>query len=128
MKNDTTMRTPLKRVRGLGSAKAGVHHWWNQRLSAVAMVPLMLWAIFTVATLPGLTYADALITVQHPVNATLLILFLGAGFWHASLGLQVVIEDYVSNEGTRMVLITAIKGGLILIGALAIFSVLRIAL
>ncbi len=128
MKNDTTMRTPLKRVRGLGSAKAGVHHWWNQRLSAVAMVPLMLWAIFTVATLPGLTYADALMTVQHPVNATLLILFLGAGFWHASLGLQVVIEDYVSNEGTRMVLITAIKGGLILIGALAIFSVLRIAL
>lgn len=128
MKNDTTMRTPLKRVRGLGSAKAGVHHWWNQRLSAVAMVPLMLWAIFTVATLPGLTYADALMTLQQPVNATLLILFLGAGFWHASLGLQVVIEDYVSREGTRMVLITAIKGGLILIGALAIFSVLRIAL
>ena len=128
MKNDTTMRTPLKRVRGLGSAKAGVHHWWNQRLSAVAMIPLMLWAIFTVATLPGLTYADALMTVQHPINATLLILFLAAGFWHASLGLQVVIEDYVSNEGTRMVLITAIKGGLILIGALAVFSVLRIAL
>lgn len=128
MKNDTTMRTPLKRVRGLGSAKAGVHHWWNQRLSAVAMIPLMLWAIFTVATLPSLTYTDALMTVQHPVNATLLILFLAAGFWHASLGLQVVIEDYVSNEGTRMVLITGIKGGLILIGALAIFSVLRIAL
>lgn len=128
MKNDSTMRTPLKRVRGLGSAKSGVHHWWNQRLSAIAMVPLMLWAIYTVATLPGLTYADALGTVQHPVNATLLILFLGTGFWHASLGLQVVIEDYVGNEGKRMVLITMIKGALILVGALAIFSVLRIAL
>lgn len=128
MKKDNAMRTPLKKVRGLGSAKSGVHHWWNQRLSAFAMVPLMSWAVFTLATMPTLTYADALSVVQHPLNATMLVLFLGTGFWHAALGLRVVIEDYIGNEAQRMTLITLINGALILLGALSVFSVLRIAL
>lgn len=128
MKKQTEMRTPLKKVRGLGSAKSGVHHWWNQRLSAMAMVPLMVWAVFTVATMPSLGYADAIAVVQHPLNATLFVLFLGIGFWHAALGLRVVIEDYVGHEGKRMTFIILINGALIVMGVLSIFSVLRIAL
>ena len=128
MSNQNSMRTPLKTVRGLGSAKSGVHHWWTQRVSALAMIPLMIWAVFTVAQLPGLTFEEARSLVSHPLNATLFLLFLITGFWHASLGLQVVIEDYVSGEGRRMMAILGIKMLLVLLGALSVFSVLQIAL
>lgn len=128
MSHQNSMRTPLKTVRGLGSAKSGVHHWWTQRVSAMAMVPLMIWAVYTVAQLPGLSFEEARILVSHPLNATLLLLFLITGFWHAGLGLQVVIEDYVSGEASRMIAILAVKMLLVLLGALSVFSVLQIAL
>lgn len=126
--NKTPMRTALKQARGLGSAKSGVQHWWHQRLSALALVPLTIWAVVMVANLPQFSYAEALAAVSHPLNATLFILFLIIGFWHTSLGLQVVAEDYVAHEGRRFALIILIKGALILLGALAVFSVLQIAL
>jgi len=123
-----SMRTPLGRVRGLGAAKSGLSHWWHQRLTAIAMVPLMGWMIWLVLNLAGASYAEAAALVSHPAHATIMMLFVGVGFWHASLGLQVVLEDYVSHEGRRMMAIIAVKMLAILLASLSMFSILKIAL
>ncbi len=103
------MRTPLKRVHALGSARSGVAHWWRQRLSAVALVPLSLWFVWLVLRLPHLDFASAHLIVATPVNALLLILFTALGFWHGHLGLQVIVEDYVHTRWIELTLLIAIK-------------------
>ena len=123
-----SMQTPLAAVRGLGSAKSGLHHWWNQRMTAVAMVPLVIWMVSLCILMTGASYQDALAIASHPANATVLILFVAVGFWHAILGLQVIIEDYVAAEGLRLVLIVVIRMFAIALAALSILSILRVAL
>jgi len=122
------MQTPLAAVRGLGSAKSGLHHWWNQRMTAVAMVPLVIWIVSLCILMTGASYQDALAIASHPANATVLILFVAVGFWHAILGLQVILEDYVAAEGLRLVLIVVIRMFAIALAALSILSILRVAL
>ena len=128
MNKSRSMQTPLAAVRGLGSAKSGLHHWWNQRMTAVAMVPLVIWMVSLCILMNGASYQDALAIASHPANATVLILFVAVGFWHAILGLQVIQEDYVAAEGLRLVLIVVIRMFAIALAALSILSILRVVL
>ena len=123
-----SMRTPLGKVRGLGAAKSGLSHWWHQRLTAIAMLPLICWMIWLIFSLSGADYQQAVSLISHPVNATIMLLFVGVGFWHAALGLQVVLEDYVGNETVRMIALIMVKMLAILIASLSLFSILKIAL
>ena len=120
-------RTPLKKVKGLGSAKEGTGHFWTQRLTAIALVPLVLWLAFSVASLPDMDYVAIREWLSQPFNAIVMILFLIAGFHHARLGLQVVIEDYVSSHVTRTAAIIAVTFIAAALGVTGVFSVLRIA-
>jgi succinate dehydrogenase / fumarate reductase membrane anchor subunit len=124
----TRMRSPLGRALGLGSAKEGVEHWWLQRVTAVALVPLVLWFVIVVIELAGADRAVFIAWVRHPLPAVLLVLLLVATFHHAALGLQVVIEDYVHGEGIKIGLITALRLGCFALAVLGIFSVLKLAL
>ena len=123
-----SMSTPLARARGLGSAKSGLHHWWHQRVSAVAMVGLVSWMVVLLFSLVDADYQTAMNMLAHPVNATVVVLFVAVGLWHASLGLQVVLEDYVANEGVRLIAILAVKMAASVTAILAILSVLKVAL
>ena len=122
------LRNPLKVARGLGSSQSGVGHWWTQRVTAAALVVLLIWFVITVLSLLHADYATALATVAKPWNAMLLIIFLITMFWHAVLGLQVVIEDYVTTRWKEVLSLVLIKF-LAVLGALAsVLAVLRIAL
>jgi succinate dehydrogenase / fumarate reductase membrane anchor subunit len=120
--------TPLLRARGLGSAKEGVGHWWIQRVTAVALLPLMIWLVLGLALLGSSDYATLVVWVARPVNAILLIATALALFWHSALGLQVIIEDYIGSKGLRVALIIAVNFANILGAIVSIFAVLKIAL
>ncbi len=128
MLKSSSMKTPLAEARGLGTAKSGLSHWWHQRLTAIAMIGLVAWMCVIIVMLIGADYPGAMAILSHPVNAALVMLFIGVGFWHSSLGLQVVLEDYVAHEGVRLALIVAIRMVLVLLGAVSLLSVLKIAL
>ena len=128
MLKSNSMKTPLAEARGLGTAKSGLAHWWHQRLTAIAMIGLVAWMCVIVVMLVGADYSGAMALLSHPVNAALIMLFIGVGFWHSSLGLQVVLEDYVAHEGVRLALIVAIRMVLVLLGAVSLLSMLKIAL
>jgi succinate dehydrogenase / fumarate reductase membrane anchor subunit len=125
---EVRMRSPLGRAIGLGSAKEGVDHWWLQRLTAIALVPLTLWFVVAVIGLAGADLDAFIDWVSEPVSAVLLILLLIATFYHSALGLQVVIEDYVENEAARLTLLIVMKLASVMLAALAIFAVLKLAL
>lgn len=121
-------RTPLKDVRGLGTAKAGTEHFVLQRLTATALVFLTIWFLVFVLGLIGSDYAGASAAVAKPWNAILLVGFLVAMFWHAQLGLQVVLEDYIHNSLLALALQVTVKF-VAVVGAIAgVFAVVRIAL
>ena len=121
-------RTPLKVAKGLGSAKEGTHHFLVQRITAIALVFLACWFLYFVVGLMQADYLTATDSVARPWNATLLIAFLVAMFWHAQLGVQVVIEDYVHSHGLALAAQIAVRFVCIL-GALAsVFAVALIAL
>src|SRR5438876_3747915 len=103
------MRSPLSRAMGLGSAKEGVEHWWAQRVTALALVPLTVWFVIAVIELAGADRALFVEWVRHPLPAVFLVLLLIATFYHGALGLQVVIEDYVESEGLRLGLLIAVR-------------------
>ena len=123
---ETSLRSDLGRVRGLGSAKDGVAHWWAQRVTALALVPLALWFVASVVSLAGADHAAVVDWIGSPLPAVLLVLLIVATFHHAQLGLQVVIEDYVHQEGLKVALILAVKGGAVLLAVVSLFAVLRI--
>ncbi|MFP6726404.1 MAG: succinate dehydrogenase, hydrophobic membrane anchor protein [Alphaproteobacteria bacterium] len=100
--SDRSLRTPLAKARGLGSAKDGTHHFWVQRLTAVALIPLTIWFALSVASLAMAGQAEVVAWMKSPLSATLMLSFIMAGFWHMKLGLQVVIEDYVHTESTKI--------------------------
>ncbi|WP_233843081.1 succinate dehydrogenase, hydrophobic membrane anchor protein [Dyella sp. 2HG41-7] len=122
------LRNPLKRARGLGSAQFGVSHWWTQRVTAVGLVVLGLWFAILVLGLAHSDFATARAAVAKPWNAVLLIAFVICMFWHAVLGLQVVIEDYVHTRWKEIFLLVAIKFLAVLSVLFCALAVLRIAL
>ena len=122
-----TFRTPLSHARGLGSAKSGAHHWWMQRLTAVALVPLTLWFILSIIQLTGADYQTAAGWLSSTTNSVLMLLLIAATFHHMQLGLQVVIEDYVQGEGVKIIGIVLVKLFSVLLAAAAAFAVLKIA-
>ncbi len=119
-----SLRSPLGRVRGLGAAKEGVGHWWAQRLTALALIPLTLWFAASVAAMTGAGHGQVAAWIASPLVAGLLILLIFATFYHSYLGLQVVIEDYVHHEGVKLALLLLVQGGSILLGLTGILSVL----
>jgi succinate dehydrogenase / fumarate reductase membrane anchor subunit len=122
------LRSALGRVRGLGSAKSGVHHWWVQRMTAVALVPLCLWFVFAVFALAGEPLAVVQTWIGRPINTVLLLCLIGAMFHHLQLGMQVVIEDYIHEDGARLIGLLAMRAGVALLALTAAVSVLKIAL
>ena len=124
----STATPSLKTARGLGSAKEGTDHWWMQRLSALAMMILAPLMIFLVITLIGEDYETAAMKIGSPFWGGVALLFICASFYHAHLGLQVVIEDYIGSHGARLVTIILVRSALILLGLIAALSVLRLML
>ena len=119
----TGHRTALGRVRGLGSAKEGVSHWWVQRVTALLLIPLVLWFVIALLAHIGADRAAVAAWLGQPVTYGLMLVLLGAVFWHAALGLQVVVEDYVHGEAAKLVLILLAKGaclGLFVAGLVAL--------
>jgi succinate dehydrogenase / fumarate reductase, membrane anchor subunit len=124
----TVMRSQLGRVRGLGAAKSGVHHWWAERVTSVALVPLTLWFIAAVIRLLGAPHQAMLDWMASPVTIVLMLCLVLATFYHMRLGLQVVIDDYVHVESTRVVLLLLLRGLTAVLALLAIVSVLKLGL
>lgn len=123
-----SMRSPIARARGLGSAHTGVGHWRAQRMTAVANVILVLWFILSAATMSGGGYEEMRAWLSSPVPATLMILLVVSVFYHAKLGVQVVIEDYVHHEGLKVASLTALTFVTLALGAICVVSVLMVAL
>ncbi len=122
-----SLRTPLGRVRGLGSAKEGVAHWWGQRLTAIALVPLALWFVVSIAALAGADHGAVVAWLRAPVSAILMVLLIAVSFHHLQLGLQVVLEDYVQTEGLRLAAIIGVKFAAAAFALAAVFAVLKVA-
>ena len=119
-------RTPLSRVRGLGSAQAGTHHWWMQRVTAIALIPLSLFAISLLDLLFNAPYAQTVAWLATPLHSTLIIAWLLAVFYHSALGLQVVIEDYIAAEAMKIVAVWTVNSIFFLLALAAVLAVLRI--
>jgi succinate dehydrogenase / fumarate reductase membrane anchor subunit len=121
-----SLRSPLGRVLGTGSAKEGVHHWWMQRLTSVALVPLTIWFVVSLLSLPSFEHVTVISWIAQSWTALLLILFILVATWHSQLGVRVVIEDYVHGgaKTLTLVLITFIHA---LVAAAGVFAVLKVA-
>ena len=123
-----SLRTPLGRVLGLGSAKDGTEHWWGQRISAAALVLLGLWFAVSMAHLHVAHYEDVIAFIAMPLHTVLLILLSATLAYHSYLGVQVVIEDYVHAPGLKIASLTLSRFAHVLVAALSIYAVLRIGI
>jgi succinate dehydrogenase / fumarate reductase membrane anchor subunit len=123
-----SLQSPLGKVLGNGAAKEGAGHWWAQRVSAVGLVLLAPWFVMSLIALGDLSYVNIVSWIASPVNTVLLSLLVLTVSYHAQLGLQVVVEDYVAHKGIRMLTMLVINFTLLVLGVLGVFSVLRIAL
>ena len=123
-----SLRSPLGKVRGLGSAKNGTHHWWMQKVTAVALIPLTIWFVSSIVQMTQADYEIVINWMNSPVVAILMTLFIITGIYHLKLGLQVIVEDYIHSEGSKMALQMLITFGCVAIAITAIFSILKIAL
>jgi succinate dehydrogenase / fumarate reductase membrane anchor subunit len=121
------MRSPLGRARGLGSARGGVEHWWMQRVTAAALIPLTLWFAVSLIELTGSDYNAFIAWLKAPFVAILMVLLLIALFHHMALGLQVVVEDYVHSELAKIPAVVAIRLVCVALAVAGIFATLRIA-
>jgi succinate dehydrogenase / fumarate reductase membrane anchor subunit len=127
-----TMETPLHRVQGLGSSHSGVRHFWRQRMTATALIPLSIWFAWSMLGLVGASEVQALTfltlsSVGIPLNAILMGIFVVILLYHMVLGLQVVIDDYVHSEGGKIFLMLLIRAFALGVGATSLFALLRIA-
>jgi succinate dehydrogenase / fumarate reductase membrane anchor subunit len=121
------MRSPLGRVLGLGSAKEGVEHWWRQRTTAIVLVPLTLWFVITAIGLIGADRAAIVAWMHNPMAAVFMVFLIVATFYHAALGLQVVIEDYVHQEVARITTLLVMRFLCILFVLRGVLAVLKLA-
>ena len=121
-----SLRSPLGKVLGTGSAKEGVHHWWRQRLTSIALVPLTVWFVVSLLSLPSFEHVTVITWIAQSWTALLLVLFILVATWHSQLGLRVVVEDYVhgGSKTLTLVLITFIHA---VVAAAGIFAVLKVA-
>ncbi|WP_129794072.1 succinate dehydrogenase, hydrophobic membrane anchor protein [Sphingosinicella sp. CPCC 101087] len=122
-----SMETPLGRVRGLGSSGEGAHHWWIERLTSVSTLLLLVWLAVSLLRLPALDHPTIVEWLAGPLGAVPMLLLIVSTFWHLKLGLQVVIEDYVHDDGAKLFWIMVLNFAAILAAALALFAVLKIA-
>ena len=120
--------TSIGRVRGLGSAKTGAHHWLVQRFTAIGNLLLLLWLAVSLVLLPDLSYASVSEWLATPVPAVAMILLVVSTFWHARLGMQVMIEDYVHEDGNKFACIAALNLAAFAGAAFGVFCVIRLAL
>lgn len=121
------MRSPLSRARGLGAAKSGLHHWWGQRASALALIPLSIWFVIVLLGSLGASRAAMIAWTGMPLNTVLLLCLIVATFYHMQLGLVVVVEDYVHAEGRRFATLMLVKAVSILLALACVVSVLKLA-
>jgi succinate dehydrogenase / fumarate reductase membrane anchor subunit len=121
-----SLRSPLGKALGTGSAKEGVHHWWLQRLTSIALVPLTIWFVVSLLSLPSYEHVTVVSWMAQSWTALLLILFILVATWHSQLGVRVVVEDYVhgGSKTLTLVLITFIHA---VVAAAGIFAVLKVA-
>ncbi len=122
-----SLKSPLGRVLGKGSAKEGTDHWWSQRVSAMALVPLGIWLLISLASAESLDFDAVSLWLSQPLNAVLMILTVLAACYHGKLGVQVVIEDYV-HGATKVVSLLLVNFAFIVMAVAAVFAVLRVAL
>jgi len=123
-----TLRSPLGQVLGQGAAKEGVHHWWVQRLTSIALVPLTIWFVVAILSLPDLSYDTVTRWIGHALTALLLILLVLTAAWHSQLGLRVIIEDYAHDRGARTAMLILSTFAHVLLGGAATLAVLQILL
>ena len=123
----TDMRTPLNKVRGLGSAREGTGHFWHIRLSAIALLPLSLFVVGWVLSLRGAGYEAVRTSLSQPLVALAVGLFMVIGLYHMRLGMQIIIEDYAETEGSKLVLLILNTFFVAAIGAASVFAILKIA-
>jgi succinate dehydrogenase / fumarate reductase membrane anchor subunit len=121
-------KNPMTRARGLGSAHSGVDHWLMQKITAISNIILVLWAVWSVVGLVGASYGEFQDWLAQPLNAVLMILFIVSTFYHATLGLQVVVEDYVHCEVMKLSSLIGIKLGLAALAIAAIYSILKLTI
>jgi succinate dehydrogenase / fumarate reductase membrane anchor subunit len=123
-----SLRVPLGRARGLGSAKRGASTWWAERISSIALLPLTLWFVWSVLRLTGADQGEVKHWLSRPASAILMSLLVTVMFYHLALGLKVVIEDYLHRESVKLVTLLLVNGLIALTAAAALFTVLRVAL
>ena len=122
-----TMRTPLRQIRGLGSAKSGTEHFWRQRLTAIANVPLVIGFIVIVTSLLDRNHATVVQILGSPIVAILMLLFILSVTYHMGIGMQVIIGDYARREGTRIVLLIANTLFVVAIGLASAYAILKLS-
>ena len=122
------LRTPLAKIEGLGSARAGTRHFWHQRMTAVALIPLSIWFVASAVAYVGADQGAVAAYFAEPINAVPMFLFIVASTYHMSLGLQIIIEDYFHNEGQKIVLLLLNRFAAWAIGAASTFALVRRAL
>ena len=127
MNNDKSMRTPLSQVRGLGPAHSGTEHFWRQRLTAMANIPLAISFIIVLLLVQGKDRAGAVHILANPFVTILMLLFIGSGLYHMRIGMQVIIEDYVHGEGTKVLALMANTFFAILVGVMSIYALFKIS-
>lgn len=125
--DDQGIKSPLTRARGLGAAHEGAAGWMSERISAVAALPLMIWLVWSVLHMPGWSYETFIAWLAAPVNAVLMILSVLAVFWHAALGCRVIVEDYVHNEGYKIIKLIVLRLLFTAAAIACVFSILKIA-
>jgi len=121
------MRTPLKKVEGLGSAREGTMHFWRQRLTALANIPLTLFFVGLLVSINGAGYADVRAALAHPLVALVMILVLFSGLYHMRLGMQVIIEDYVHGDGAKLALFILNTFFTVAVGVVSVFALLKLS-
>jgi succinate dehydrogenase / fumarate reductase membrane anchor subunit len=121
-------RSPLAKVRGLGSAKTGTSHWWMQRVTAAALIPLSFWLITFLDLSIHAPYQQTIDWLASPLNTVCIVAWIVAVFYHAALGLQVVIEDYVTAEGLKIISIWVVNLAFLFLAIAALIAVFRIVL
>jgi succinate dehydrogenase / fumarate reductase, membrane anchor subunit len=123
-----SLRSPLARVLGQGSAKEGVHHWWVQRLTSVALVPLSVWFVVSVLSLPALDHATVAAWIGQLWTAVFLILLVLTAAWHSQLGVRVVVEDYVHGSGAKALTLALVTFFHVMVAAAGVVAILKVAL
>jgi succinate dehydrogenase / fumarate reductase, membrane anchor subunit len=122
-----SLRSPLGTVLGQGAAKDGVRHWWHQRLTSLALVPLTVWFVVSLLALPSLSHATLIAWMSQSSTALLLILLVLVAAWHSQLGVRVVVDDYVHGAGARTLTLVLVGFAHVLLAAAGVFAVLRVA-